>query len=111
MVDSTTIAPKFAKELGEEGLGLGFRMADAPVSGGVTGAQAGTLAFMAGAESEAFFAKDVKPFLSHMGANIFYCGKNGTGSVAKVCNNMALAIQVGGSREGEFCPREGERRR
>ena len=44
---------------------------------------------MVGAESEVFFAEDVTPFLSHMGANIFYCGKNGAGSVAiKVCNNI-----------------------
>jgi len=93
-IDSTTIAPAFAKALGEEGLQRGFEMADAPVSGGVTGAQAGTLAFMTGCRDEATFQAKIKPFLDNMGANIFYCGKNGTGSVAKVCNNMALAIQM-----------------
>merc|ERR1712046_543158 len=58
--------------------------------------QAGTLAFMCGGENEQFFQKDVKPFLENMGNpnGIFYCGANGTGSIAKVCNNMALAIQM-----------------
>ena len=73
-------------------------MADAPVSGGVTGAANGTLAFMAGCPSEQIFNDEFKPFLENMsvagGEKIFYCGANGTGGIAKVCNNMALAIQM-----------------
>eukprot|EP00392_Amoebophrya_sp_AT5.2_P014381 g14530.t1 len=93
-VDSTTIAPSFAKELGASGAEKGFSMMDAPVSGGVAGATAGTLAFMCGASSEQVFEDRGKPFLMNMGTNIFYCGASGSGSVAKVCNNMALSVQM-----------------
>merc|ERR1712194_114452 len=65
---------------------------------GVTGASAGTLAFMCGTNmsENGAFVNEVVPFLSHMGRSdgIFYCGSSGTGSVAKMCNNMALAIQM-----------------
>ncbi|CAD7957694.1 unnamed protein product [Amoebophrya sp. A25] len=93
-IDSTTIAPPFAKALGQEGGKLGFHMLDAPVSGGVAGAAAGTLAFMCGASSQEAFESAGKPFLEKMGKNIFYCGASGTGSIAKVCNNMALSVQM-----------------
>mgnify|MGYP000889203274 FL=1 len=66
---------------------------DAPVSGGVTGAAAGTLTFMVGAENSAVFDK-VKPILDCMGKNIFNCNKIGAGQIAKICNNMALAIEM-----------------
>ncbi|CAD7936636.1 unnamed protein product [Amoebophrya sp. A120] len=95
LIDGTTIAPSFAKALGEEGKQRGFDMVDAPVSGGVAGATAGTLAFMCGASSEPAFSRAEKFLLaSSMGKNVFYCGPSGTGSVAKVCNNMALAVQM-----------------
>ncbi len=71
---------------------------DAPVSGGVTGAAAGTLTFMVGAENTAVFDK-VKPILDCMGKNIFNCNKIGAGQIAKICNNMALAIEMIGISE------------
>lgn len=64
---------------------------DAPVSGGVTGAAAGTLTFMVGANNEAIF-NQCKPILEGMGKNFFNCGKSSAGQIAKLCNNMALAV-------------------
>lgn len=71
---------------------------DAPVSGGVTGATAGTLTFMVGAENSSVFLR-AKPFLEGMGKNIFDCGKTGSGQITKLCNNMALAIEMIGISE------------
>ena len=65
---------------------------DAPVSGGVGGAQAGTLTFMAGGE-EAAFAR-AEPILAAMGKRIVRCGEAGAGQAAKVCNNMILGISM-----------------
>jgi 3-hydroxyisobutyrate dehydrogenase len=67
-------------------------MVDAPVSGGVGGATAGTLTFMVGG-SEAGFAK-AKPFLQQMGKNIVHAGGSGNGQAAKICNNMILGISM-----------------
>lgn len=64
---------------------------DAPVSGGVVGAENGTLTFMVGADSPQTF-ENVKPYLQAMGKNIFNCQKAGAGQIAKMANNMALAI-------------------
>ena len=66
---------------------------DAPVTGGVTGSAAGTLTFMLGAETPEIFNR-AKPILEAMGINFFNCGKPGAGQVAKICNNMALAIEL-----------------
>jgi 3-hydroxyisobutyrate dehydrogenase len=66
---------------------------DAPVTGGVTGSAAGTLTFLVGAPDEALFER-VKPILEAMGKNFFNCGRPGAGQIAKICNNMALAIQM-----------------
>ena len=76
----------------------GHTYVDAPVSGGVTGAAAGTLTFMVGSENEQVFNK-VKPILECMGKSIFNCDKVGAGQIAKVCNNMALAIEMIGISE------------
>lgn len=72
-------------------------MADAPVSGGTGGAQAGTLTFMVGATPELFNL--IQPILSDMGRNIVHCGEVGTGQVAKVCNNLLLGISMIGVAE------------
>jgi 3-hydroxyisobutyrate dehydrogenase len=72
-------------------------MADAPVSGGTGGAEAGTLTFMVGAEPQLF--ERIKPLLGHMGKNIVHCGGAGTGQVAKICNNMLLGISMVGVAE------------
>ena len=66
---------------------------DAPVSGGVGGATAGTLTFMVGAENEQIF-NQCKPLLKGMGKNFFNCGKAGNGQVMKICNNLAVAMQM-----------------
>jgi len=70
---------------------------DAPVSGGVGGAEAGTLTFMVGGTSPAF--EKAKPYLEKMGKNIVHCGNNGNGQVVKICNNMLLAIGMIGTSE------------
>ena len=70
---------------------------DAPVSGGVGGAEAGTLTFMVGGSDENFAR--AKPFLECMGQNIVHCGAVGTGEGAKICNNMLLAISMIGVAE------------
>ena len=65
---------------------------DAPVSGGVSGAEAGTLAFMAGGKPSAFDA--VRPLLDIMGRNGFVCGGHGRGQAVKICNNMILGVSM-----------------
>lgn len=97
IIDSSTIDAATARQVAEAAEGRGIAFIDAPVSGGVGGAKAGTLAFMVGA-SEAQFAK-AKPILACMGKNIFHAGEHGAGQVAKACNNMLLAILMSGTCE------------
>lgn len=66
---------------------------------GTIGAEAATLTFMVGIESESLFNDRVKPFLANMGKNIVYCGGNGNGQVAKITNNMLLGISMIGAAE------------
>jgi 3-hydroxyisobutyrate dehydrogenase len=73
-------------------------MVDAPVSGGVGGAEAATLTFMVGGSAADFEAS--KPILQAMGKNIVHCGGPGNGQVAKICNNMMLAIEMIATSEG-----------
>ena len=80
-----------AVELYKKAHSKGMFYIDAPVSGGVTGAHAGTLTFMIGAENTAAYEKS-KTILQDMGKNFFNCQKPGAGQIAKLCNNMALAI-------------------
>ena len=96
-VDSSTIDPQTAREVAQVAAGRGVAMADAPVSGGTGGAQAGTLTFMVGATPELF--NRIQPVLSDMGRNIVHCGEVGTGQVAKVCNNLLLGISMIGVAE------------
>jgi len=93
MIDSSTIHPGAAQKLYEEGLKKQFTYFDAPVSGGVTGAAAGTLTFMVGAPSEELFKK-IEPILTSMGKSVINCKKPGAGQIAKACNNLALAIEM-----------------
>ena len=72
-------------------------MLDAPVSGGTGGAEAGTLTFMVGGDAAAF--EQARPVLQNMGKNIVHCGPSGNGQVAKVANNMLLAISMIGVAE------------
>ncbi|GAA5811978.1 hypothetical protein MFLAVUS_005425 [Mucor flavus] len=97
-IDSSTIEASVAKDVAEKVRAKGGFAFDAPVSGGTLGADAGTLTFMVGAPSVESF-ESVKPLLSLMGKNVIYCGDNGTGQVAKLCNNMLLGISMIGVSE------------
>lgn len=91
-IDSSTIDVPTAREVIAAADAAGMQMVDAPVSGGVGGAEAGTLTFMVGGEASAF--DKAKPVLDVMGKNIFHAGQAGNGQVAKVCNNMILGISM-----------------
>lgn len=90
-IDSSTISVQDAREVGELIQERGSLFVDAPVSGGVTGSQSGTLAFMVGGTEEAF--NQAKPLLEIMGRSITHCGQSGNGQAVKACNNMILAVQ------------------
>ena len=90
-IDSSTISVDDARDIHQRATEHGFAQVDAPVSGGVKGAVAGTLAFMVGGEDEAFAA--ARTTLDPMAGKIIHCGAAGAGQAAKVCNNMVLAVQ------------------
>ena len=91
-VDSSTIDVDSARQAHELARAAGFAAVDAPVSGGVGGAAAGTLTFMAGGEDAAFAR--ARPVLEAMGRKIVHCGGAGAGQAAKICNNMILGISM-----------------
>jgi len=97
LMDSSTIDPETARHVAKLATEKGATMIDCPVSGGVGGAEAGTLTFMVGGSADAF--EQAKPYLSAMGKNIVHCGDQGTGQVAKVCNNLVLGISMLGVSE------------
>ena len=96
-VDCSTIDPQTARDVAAAAAKQGVQMADAPVSGGTGGAQAGTLTFMVGAAQALF--DTLHPVLAQMGRNIVHCGDVGTGQVAKICNNLLLGISMVGVSE------------
>ena len=96
-VDCSTIDPQTARDVATAAAKQGVQMADAPVSGGTGGAQAGTLTFMVGAPQALF--DTLHPVLEQMGRNIVHCGDVGTGQVAKICNNLLLGISMVGVSE------------
>jgi len=98
LIDSSTIDPLTSRDVAMEAKARGCPMIDAPVSGGVGGAEAGTLTFMVGGEPQDFEA--AKAVLQAMGKNIVHCGGIGNGQVAKICNNMMLAIEMIATSEG-----------
>jgi 3-hydroxyisobutyrate dehydrogenase len=98
LIDSSTIDPLTAREVAMDAKAKGCPMVDAPVSGGVGGAEAGTLTFMVGGDARDF--EIAKPILLGMGKNIVHCGGIGNGQVAKICNNMMLAIEMIATSEG-----------
>lgn len=97
IIDSSTIDAVTARNVSALASAKGMQMIDAPVSGGVAGAAAGTLSFIVGGAQDVF--ERAKPILECMGINIFYAGEAGAGQVAKICNNMLLAIQMIGTCE------------
>ncbi|MEV6562717.1 3-hydroxyisobutyrate dehydrogenase [Nocardia sp. NPDC051756] len=96
-IDCSTIDVADAKSAAVLAIGAGHRALDAPVSGGVAGAAAGTLTFMVGGGAEDF--ADALPLLEVMGGKVVHCGGSGVGQAAKICNNMLLGISMIGLSE------------
>jgi 3-hydroxyisobutyrate dehydrogenase len=92
LIDCSTIDIQTSKEIGKKATENGIKMIDAPVSGGVMGAQKATLNIMVGGTKEAFDL--ALPLLKIMGKNIFHAGDLGSGNGAKICNNMSLGITM-----------------
>lgn len=90
-VDTSTISVDDARAINAQAEEHGHQQVDAPVSGGVKGATAGTLAFMVGGTDAA--VERARPVLEPMAGKVIHCGGSGNGQAAKVCNNMVLAVQ------------------
>lgn len=97
VIDCSTIAPSSAIRVSKAADERGVTMLDAPVSGGVGGAVAGTLTFIVGGSDEGL--DSARPILKDMGKNIFHAGGPGAGQVAKICNNMLLSVLMTGTAE------------
>ena len=91
LIDTSTISVDDARTINAQAAERSFAQLDAPVSGGVKGATAGTLAFMVGGEDAA--VERARPVLEPLAGKIIHCGASGTGQAAKLCNNMVLAVQ------------------
>jgi 3-hydroxyisobutyrate dehydrogenase len=92
LIDCSTIDVATAREEIGKAAGRGYQMVDAPVSGGIAAAEAGTLTFMVGGE-EAAFAR-AEPLLAQMGKAVIHAGGPGSGQAAKICNNMLLGASM-----------------
>jgi 3-hydroxyisobutyrate dehydrogenase len=92
LIDCSTIDVETARSVAAEADKRGLMMLDAPVSGGVGGATAGTLTFMVGGSAQAFLRAET--ILQKMGKTIVHAGGPGTGQAAKICNNMILGISM-----------------
>ncbi len=90
-IDTSTISVEDARAVNADAVAHGHAQIDAPVSGGVKGATAGTLAFMVGGDDAA--VERARPVLEPMAGKIIHCGGSGNGQSAKLCNNMVLAVQ------------------
>jgi len=98
LIDCSTIDVQSAREIGEEMKAKGFDFVDAPVSGGIAAAAAGTLALMVGGTDEQF--ERAKPFLEPMAKAVIHAGELGAGQAAKICNNMILGATMAATVEG-----------
>src|SRR4051812_45685270 len=98
LIDCSTIDVETARMVAAAAAEAGLQMLDAPVSGGVIGAEAASLTFMVGGEAAAFVRGE--PILKAMGRNIIHAGPSGAGQTAKICNNMMLAVSMIGVCEG-----------
>ncbi|TKZ20913.1 3-hydroxyisobutyrate dehydrogenase [Shimia litoralis] len=92
LVDCSTVDVDSARAVAEDAATAGLLSVDAPVSGGVGGAEGGTLTFMAGGSADAF-AK-AAPLFDIMGQKAVHCGDAGAGQSAKICNNMILGVTM-----------------
>lgn len=93
LIDCSTIDVASSRAAHEVATGAGLRSVDAPVSGGVVGAEAGTLTFMAGGDADAVGAAE--PLLEVLGKRTVHCGGPGAGQAAKICNNLILGVSMG----------------
>lgn len=92
LCDCSTVDVDSARTVAAQARGAGLGALDAPVSGGVTGAAAGTLTFMVGGDADAF--DRVRPLFEIMGQKAVHCGDSGAGQAAKICNNMILGVTM-----------------
>ncbi|MGW4982515.1 3-hydroxyisobutyrate dehydrogenase [Streptomyces mirabilis] len=90
--DCSTIDVADARTAHDRAVSAGMRALDAPVSGGVVGAEAATLTFMAGGGEDEY--AEAEPLLAAMGRKVVHCGGAGAGQAAKICNNMILGISM-----------------
>ena len=92
LMDCSTIDVESARAVIADAAAAGYEMVDAPVSGGIAAAEAGTLTFMAGGTDAAF--ERARPFLESMGKAVIHAGDAGAGQAAKICNNMLLGATM-----------------
>jgi 3-hydroxyisobutyrate dehydrogenase len=92
LIDCSTIDVATARRVAETARARGLAAVDAPVSGGIAAANAGTLTFMVGGPEDAFARAE--PYLSDMGKAVIHAGVNGAGQAAKICNNMLLGAEM-----------------
>lgn len=97
IIDSSTIDAATAQKVAAAAEQKNLLMLDAPVSGGTAGADGGTLTFIVGGADAAL--AQARECLEVMGSNIFHAGPSGSGQIAKVCNNMLLAVHMAGTAE------------
>lgn len=97
LLDSSTIDPETSREVHREATAKGLKFVDAPVSGAVPAARAATLTFMVGGDKAV--VDQARDILLSMGKNVVHTGDIGTGVIAKLCNNMMLAISMIGTAE------------
>ena len=92
LIDCSTVDVDSARAVAEQATSAGLLAVDAPVSGGIGGAAAGTLTFMAGGSDAAF--TNAAPLFDIMGQKAVHCGEAGAGQAAKICNNMILGVTM-----------------
>ena len=92
LLDCSTIDVATARKVADAASAAGYAMVDAPVSGGIAAANAGTLTFMVGGTDAAF--ERAEPILAAMGKAVIHAGANGAGQAAKICNNMILGATM-----------------
>ena len=97
IIECSTIEAEVARKVAKQAAEKGIDFIDAPVSGGTAGAAAGTLTFMVGGEDSGLAR--AQPYLNSMGQAIFHAGDAGAGQLAKICNNMLLAVVMTGTSE------------
>lgn len=92
LIDCSTVSPGVEEKISKKAVAHNVNFLDAPVSGGVKGASAGTLSFLVGGDPKVLETN--KDLFQAMGKNIFHCGGSGSGQVAKICNNLILGVSM-----------------